>query len=209
MSRTLTPPVATGLVASVVPFAFFVEFDFFEGPLRMWSGVGDKVWAGQTWVGLGDMAGISAIDETSEIAATSVTFTLSSVPSSLRALALQARYRGRECRLWLAIFTADFSAITGTIQIFAGRMNTMSIAAASDTLSQLTLQAESRLVDLRRARPSRYTDAEQRLLDPTDTGLSRVAKLAERPLHWGVPAAPSAATTPGFGDGDSGGGPLN
>lgn len=200
MTRTLDSAVATGIVAPTVPFAFFAEFEFVSGTLRMWSGLGTKTWNSVNWTGLGDLTGISAVDETTEIGATNVTFSLSGVDNSLRALALADKYRGRQCRLWLAILSADTTTVTGTYRIFAGRMNTMAIKAASDTMSQILLDVESRIVDLRRPRPSRYTSAEQKRIDPTDTGLDRTAKLAERPFNWGVPtpAASSAPVYSGF-----------
>lgn len=197
MSRSLEAAVATGVVAPVVPFALFAEFAFASGTLRMWSGVGAFAWVGETWLGLGDLTGVGTLDETTEIGASSLTFSLSGVPSGLRALALGQGYRGRPCKLWLAILSADLTTVVGSTLIFGGRMDTMPLTAGSDTTSSISIVAENRLVDLRRSRPSRYTDAEQRLLDATDTGLSRIAKLAERPFHWGV-AAPARAASPGL-----------
>lgn len=198
MTRTLSSPVAAGVVAKVVNFCFFAEFEFASGTLRMWSGVGDKTWNSQTWTGLGELTGFGPIDETTEIGAAGMTFTLSAVSNTLRALALADKYRGRKCRLWLAILQSDLSTVDGTYQIFAGRMNPMAITAADAEMSRLSLPAESRLIDLRRPRPSRHTAAEQKRIDPTDTSHDRTAKLAERPLPWGVPPS-SVAAAPASG----------
>jgi hypothetical protein len=198
MTRLMDTPVSTGVVAKVTRFCFFAEFEFASGTLRMWSGTGDKGWNSQTWTGLGDLVGFGPIDETTEIGASGMSFTMSAVKNSIRALALADKYRGRKCRLWIAILDADLSTVVGTYQVFAGRMNTMALTAADAEMSRLSLSAESRLVDLRRPRPSRHTAAEQKRIDPTDTSHDRTAKLAERPLPWGVPpTAPAAA--PGGG----------
>jgi len=193
MPRDLPSAVATAIAAKVVPLAFFAEFQFASGTLRMWSGRGDKVWDSQTWTGAGEFGGISPADETSEIGASGLAFTLSGVPNSLRALALGDNYRGRVCKAWLAILDASEN-VTGAYQFFGGRMDVMTITAAGET-SRISIQSESRMIDLFRARSSRYTDAEQQRISPGDTSLSRVAKMAERPLPWGQPgtAAPAAS----------------
>lgn len=205
MARTLASAVSTGIAQTVVPLAFFAEFQFASGTLRMWSGYGDKVWSGQTWTGAGEFGGISPVDETSEIGASGLAFTLIGIPNSLRALALADAYRGRHCKAWLAIIDGS-GAVTGAYQFYGGRMDVMSIKAAGET-STLTLQTESRMIDLFRARSTRYTNAEQARLSPGDTSLSRVGKLAERPLPWGVAASASSAASPSYSGG--GGNYLN
>lgn len=195
MSRNLPSPVASGLAQRVVPLAFFAEFQFASGPLRMWSGYGDKAWNSATWTGAGEFGGISPADETSELGASGLTFSLSGIPNSLRALALADNYRGRLCKAWLAILDAAGN-VTGAYQFYGGRMDVLTITAAGET-STISVRSESRLIDLFRARTSRYTNAEQQRLSPGDTSLSRVAKLAERPLPWGVPAA-APATAPRY-----------
>lgn len=198
MSRNLPSAVATAIAGTVVRLAFFAEFQFASGTLRMWSGNGDKNWNSQTWTGGGDHVGISPIDESTD-GASGMAFSLSGVPNTLRALALADNYRGRFCKAWLAILDASDNVVDA-YQFYAGRMDVMTIEAASATTSRITLQSENRLIDLFRARTSRYTNAEQERLSPGDTSLSRVAKIAERPLPWGVPAAStaSAGSSSGF-----------
>lgn len=200
MPRDLPSAVATAIAAKVVPLAFFAEFEFSSETLRMWSGRGNKSWNGHTWIGAGEFGGISPADETSEIGASGLAFTLSGVPNELRALALADAYRGRNCRAWIAILNAE-EAVTGAYQFFGGRMDVMTITGAGET-SRISVQAESRMIDLFRARVSRYTDAEQQRRYPGDTSLSRVAKLAERPLPWGQAGLRGAsATAPGYSGG--------
>lgn len=200
MSRTLPSAVATGIAATVVKYAFFAEFQFGSGTERMWSGVGDKTWDGHTWDGSGDFGGVSPVDETTEVAAMGLTFTLSGIPSSTLSLALGDSYRGKPCKLWLAILDAD-DEVADAYPIFAGRMDVMGIEDGADT-GEVSIDAESRLIDLKRARSQRYTDSEQRRLFAGDLGCEYVAKLAEKPLYWGVPS-PAGAATYGGGSGSA------
>lgn len=201
MSRDLSSPMATGIAAKVVNFCFFAEFEFASGVLRMWSGYGPKTWDSLTWTGGGDLIGMSAIEETTEIGASGMRFTLSGVKSSLRALALADKYRGKPCRVWLAILDDDLTTVLGAYRIFGGRMNVMNLTAADAEFSRIALEAENRLVDLRRPRTRRLTPAEQKKRNPIDTALDRIGALADRPLYWGIPYG--AGAVPGNNSGGS------
>ena len=198
MSRNLPSAVASAVVAAVVNVRFFGEFQFASGTVRLWTGAGSKIWNAQTWTGAGDFAGISPVDETIAGGAAGLLFTLSGVPASTLAIALADNYRGKPCKLWLAIVDAT-EAIVDTYQLFGGRMDVMNIEDAGND-SRIGIQAESRLIDLTRPRSLRYTDAEQRRLFAGDLGLEFVAKLAEKALHWGVPGAVAPAYGGGGGD---------
>jgi hypothetical protein len=202
MARDLPIAVATAIAAKVVSYAFLAEFAFASGTLRMWTGLGDKTWDGHTWSGAGDFAQITPIDETTEIGAAGMNFTLSGIPSSLISISLNDAYRNKPCKLWLAILDDD-EAIVATYRCFGGRMDVMNIEDAGETAT-ITVQAENRLIDLTRPRILRYSDADQQRLHPGDTGLRYAASLAEKPLPWGIPAS-NAASAPAYSGGGSAG----
>ena len=199
MARDLPAAVATAIAAGVVPIAFFAEFQFAGGTVRMWTGYASISWNSQTWLAAGDFGGLSPVDETTEVGAAGLTFTLSGIPSSLLSVALADHYRGRACKLWMAIMNTGATAVVDAYPVFGGRMDVMNIEDAGET-SKITIQAESRLIDLTRARTVRYTNEEQQRLFPGDLGLEYVAKLAEKPLYWGVPS-PAAAASSNYGNG--------
>lgn len=93
-------------------------------------------------------------------------------------------------------------------QLEEGRFD---ISIIQDDGETCTIQAqyESRLVDLLKPRVRRYTDEDQKIDYPTDTGFSHVAALQDAVLIWGGPAAasaplaqPNAGTSFGSGGGD-------
>jgi len=88
MARDLTAGVITQLQAASVEVGLLFEGEFASGWVRLWSGVGNLSWNGQTWSGVGTLLGISAIDETNEIRASGLTVSLSGIPSDLLAAAL-------------------------------------------------------------------------------------------------------------------------
>jgi hypothetical protein len=195
MSRDLSPVVAAAVIAPSVQLALLAEFDFAGGPVRFWTGYGQQTWNGVVWTGSGELGGVSPISETTTVGAASMSFTLSGVPSDIIALALGDAYRGKACKLYLAIVDSN-AIIQDAYQVFGGRMDIMKIADTGPTCT-ITLNVENQLLDMGRARDLRYTDEEQQRLFPGDRGLEYVAKLSEKPIYWGIatPATGTGATT--------------
>jgi hypothetical protein len=195
MSRDLPSTIVTEIAKPVVNLVLLAEFDFAAGPVRFWTGLSNLSWGGYTWAGSGSLGTVTPIDEIIETSAAGLTFTLSGIPSNLATLALEDAYRGRRCRLWLAIVNTT-PAVVDAYQIFGGRMDTLKISDAGQT-SSISVQAENALIDLQRARNLRYTHEEQQRLFPGDLGLAYVATLADALIYWGV-NPPAIAAVPGY-----------
>ena len=69
MSRDLTPDFAAALADRDLRPVIFFEGEFASGTVRLWSGLGEIGWAGQSWSGAGALLGLGAIEETSEVVA--------------------------------------------------------------------------------------------------------------------------------------------
>jgi len=63
-------------------------------------------------------------------------------------------------------------------------MDVMTITDSGES-STISLTIESRLVELERVRPFRYTDNSQKLRHPTDDFFSFVPALQDREIAWG------------------------
>ena len=193
--------------ATVFPF-FAVELRFDGNQiLRMWTGQGTLVLPDTSqWSGAGTLLGISRVEETSEMAVKGATLTLSSVPSSVLALALVEPYQGRVCKLYFGTFTEgailqedsayillqDGSKIgleaanrrTAFNEIFSGYMDQMNIEEGGDT-STIQMAVENKLIDLERARVARFTSGYQKSIYPNDKGLDFVEDLQDKKIPWG------------------------
>jgi hypothetical protein len=195
MARDLTATIQTETQASLIYPEVFAEFDFGSGFLRVWTGLGSKSWDSNTWTGVGDLGSIPNVEEATDISPRNVTFALSGIPSSTISVALTENYRGRSVRSWIAFLDSSGTIKADPYQWFAGRMDTMSIRESADS-ADISISCENCLVDLRRPRSTRYTPAEQERRFPGDTSLRYVAKLAEKPIYWGIPTASSVASVP-------------
>lgn len=192
MSRGATSDVIAAAAARLVRPAWFGDFDFSGGHVRVWTGYGDKVLGGNTYKGLGELGAVTFPDETRDIRAASLAFVLSGVPSALVSKALTENYRNRAVVLYLAFLNTDQSIISDPLQ-WRGRMDQCSIND-DGTAASIRVTAESRLADLNRPREIRITDEAQQGRFPGDLGFQYVALLQNTQVVWGV----GDATTPGY-----------
>jgi len=166
--------------ASIRPF-FAVDL-LFDTPQYYWTGLGDLTVAGVTYGGAGNLLDISALPETSEIKAANATISLSGINGALLSTALQTQYHGRLARVKFGL-----SDPVVLVEIFVGYMDQMTIEEGPDSCT-ISLSLESRLVDLERPRPVRFTTESQRLRFPNktpDKAFEFINDLQTKPLMWG------------------------
>lgn len=77
MDRGLDPSMAAALGDGVIMPAFLAQLTLNSGTEYVWSGLGDLIWNGQTWKGLGDLAGLAEIAEASTVMAQGTSVSLS------------------------------------------------------------------------------------------------------------------------------------
>ncbi len=183
MSRGVTSNLNTELTSTELEPFYAIDLDFDGGNVLLWTGYGDIAFGGDTYVGGGDFLGISPIAETSEIEAKGVTISLSGISSTLIAAALTEAYQGRSAKVYFGTISSG-AVVADPYLMFSGRMDVMTIDEAGDT-SDITVQVESRLIDLDRARNRRYTSEDQKIDYPNDKGLEFIADLQDKEIVWG------------------------
>lgn len=205
MSRDIGLFTVAELSKEVIAPFFAVEIDFDDAPLYVWSGYGDLVVDDKTYLGVGQLLNISSVVETTEMEASGATLTMSGIPSTFLALALQEPYQGRECRIYFGlvlgsrnilqesgsyllledgsrILTED-SGVTLT-EIFSGELDQMTISGEAET-STVAVTAENVLIKLERPVVRRFSNEDQKSRFPDDLGLEYVAGLQDKELYWG------------------------
>lgn len=208
MSRDLATAISNALDDNVISVFWACDL-LFDSPnaLYFWNGVGDLSLDGNTYTGAGDLLNISEMRESSDIAAYGATLTLSGIPSDKIELALSEPYQGRRAivkfgveiawflsrgswnsdGIWIDSIGWDSSgAGAGTkssVTVFTGEMDQMNIAFGPDTAT-ISLEVESRLIDLNRPRIRRYTDADQQTRYSGDLAFEFVTRLQSESLEW-------------------------
>lgn len=182
--RDLTEAFVGELEAAVKTPVLFYEGDFASGTVRFWSGLGTIAWDGHDWTGAGNLAGVSAIEETGDVQANGVTLSLSGIPSALVSLVLEEARQGLPGTVWLGFLAADGTVVADPAIAFAGRLDVPQIEDGATTAT-IAISYENRLRDLERAREYRYTDESQKLFHPEDKGFEYVPSLQEWSGTWG------------------------
>lgn len=184
MTRNLTADFAAALAGRDLRPVIFFEGMFASGPLRLWSGLGEIGWAGESWSGAGALLGLGAIEETSEVVAGGTSVSLSGIPPDLVQRAISEARQGLPGRVWLGLLTPEGEIIADPVLAFAGRLDVPEITDDAEAC-RITLSYESRLIDLNTARSWRYTHESQQALHPGDLGFEYVTAIQDREITWG------------------------
>lgn len=167
--------------------ALFFYGEFKTGPVRVWTGIGTVNWGGHDWTGLGSLAGIGPIEEGTNVEARGITITLSGFDSTLLTDVLYEFQLGATAIVYFGCFSPSMVLVDTPYSMWSGRMDQPTISTDGSTAT-ISINCESRLVDLNVAVDRRYTDADQQLDYPGDTGLSRVMAIQNVTIYWGQTA---------------------
>lgn len=180
MPKELSAIMETALASSTISPFLAVDLDFSSAPLYVWSGDYDLVIGSKTYLGAGQLLGISGLEETSEIEAVGASITMSGIPSDFLSLALSEPYQGRAARIYFGIIEKPVDYI----EIFSGEMDQMNIDEGPDG-SVITVTLESDLIKLSRPVVRRFSHEDQKTRFPNDKGLMFVADLQDKEIYWG------------------------
>ena len=188
MSRSITTAFKNAIKSQVVRPFLAVELEFSTGTLRFWNGLGDLTMSAggssNTFTGLGDLMGVSAIGESDQIEAIGASLTLTGIKSSFISTALTGNYTNRNASIFLGIFDSNKSVIADVYTLFKGKMDIMKIDEGPETAT-ITLNLENRLIALDRALNRRYTHEDQQERFSGDLGLEFVPDLQDKEVIWG------------------------
>jgi hypothetical protein len=170
----LTAPVVLPVRLAMLTFRSRVEY--------VWSGVGDLVYSGNTYKGVGSLGSVGDITEGIDVQAAGTSVTLDGINPEFLAEALTDIKSGAPAKLWLG-FLVNGVLLPPYLQ-FSGTIDVPTVSADGDTLS-ITLSLESRLVDLQRPSNRRYTAADQHIDYPNDIAFNWVEPLNDASFKWG------------------------
>ena len=191
-ARNLTAGMLTAIAAGTIRPAIFYEGEFVsvgspsEVPsfTRLWTGVGTVSWNGYSWVGGGNLLSISPIDESVDLQAKGFSITMSGMPSAAIAQALNGVRQGRKGTLWLGLYDAAGVLVSDPYQLQRGKFD-FSIVEDNGSTCTVTANYESQFIDLEKPRARYYTNEDQALDYPADTGFRFVPSLQQKDIVWG------------------------
>ena len=188
MSRSITTAFNNAITSQVVRPLLAVELEFSTGTLRFWNGYGDLTMtaggSSNTFTGLGDLMGVSAVSESDQVEAIGASLSLTGIKSSLISSALSANFTNRNASIFLGLFDTNKSVIADVYTLFKGKMDIMKIDEGAESAT-IVLNLENRLIALDRPKERRYTHEDQQLSFSGDLGFEFVPDLQDKEIIWG------------------------
>ena len=97
--RTLTDAYARALQGDILFPIYFFEAEFADGAINLWTGMGERVWDGKTWSGVGWLLGLSEVEEAAETRSTTLTVGLPATTELVSAALAQFR-KNKPLTIW-------------------------------------------------------------------------------------------------------------
>jgi hypothetical protein len=206
MSKTIDSLVQSSIDSKKYTGVMLVKLYF--SPIRryctaMQSVYWDEAGGGELeYEGLGNLAEISALGETNELAAQTIQLSVSGIPNDIITDIFSDEYIGNPVYIWYGTLDWETFAIeggqSGPVLVFAGHMDHANFEFGET--ASVTLNATSRLADWERPRGGRFNQGYQKVyVDPTDTGFQYVQALQNKQISWGGRLFPTSTGTGGGG----------
>lgn len=184
MSRNIDPDLAAAVASGVIAPITMAMLTFRTATRYVWSGVGDIVWDGNTFTGVGSLGSIGDMAETTEVKADGTTLMLSGIDPIYLAESLNDIQHGLPAKVWFGALSSGVIIGTPYLQ-FSGTVDKASILTG-DTAVTIQLALEKKMIDHGRASQRRWTSADQHANGfPDDTAFAGVEALNMQALNWG------------------------
>jgi hypothetical protein len=194
MPRNVTTAMLTALSSGFLQPALFVSCAFANETVYVWSGIGSIVFGGHTYIGVGTLGAVSTIEETTGVTAKGIVISLSGLNPQALDDVLGSWQVGLPVFVYLGLFNGG-ALIDTAITSWAGRMDAPTITVGGDTCT-ISINAESRLVDMNSSVELRYTQEQNEIDHPGDQSFQYVNMIQNVPVFWGqypVSSAPSVS----------------
>jgi len=182
MARDISTGFITQIEAPRTKLFRLVEADFPSGWVGMFTGLGELVYNGQTYLGGGSLLQFSEVKETQEVLPTNKTVTLTGLDSALLAIALGEEWQGVSITCHEGVM--DESGNTYVTPLYRGKIDNM-ILSNDGATGTITISIENDDYILDKSVGAYYTDADQKSRYPDDKGLDQVALIEDKQITFG------------------------
>lgn len=182
---TISTEQQAALEKPVVREIYFAEFQYKSGTVRCCSLNVSVPWNGYTWLGVGSLAGIGAVEEAEGSTTKGMSFTLNAAQLEWLSLAIGDvdEYRGRKAKLWMCPLDEGFQLIGEPEICWRGVIDAVAVEIDGDN-GTITQKCETAAYGMRGSMPMRISAAQHKMKHPTDTGLDHLQNLIANPTVW-------------------------
>lgn len=183
MPRELTEAGLGALSDRVVRMEYLFAGALTGQTLRLWTGLGNLSYAGQTYLGNGWLVSPASVTQTAMPFTHTISVLLSGVPASLIEMALNDTQYTRVGSLRVVFLDASESVIDSLL-LFSGYLDRVDIyEGADETNISMAYEAKTRRLIIERDIP--WSNAYQRSAYPGDKGFEYLVQLNSKSIYWG------------------------
>ncbi|WP_416305219.1 hypothetical protein [Neptunicella sp. SCSIO 80796] len=187
ISRLLSPTMLAAATASPSRLLAFLEMDWPSGWVRCHSGVGERIYNGNSYLGVGEFGGIGEVTENSSDGANRLNLSLKVMDPTLINVVLNEDPNGRDCFMHLVALDEHRRILEGHDYFFDGEMVDVKVKRG-DAAKQIPAIINIPLGDwferwATAPEAARTTDAAQQFLHPGDQFFDQCEIIAGSPLH--------------------------
>jgi hypothetical protein len=203
--KTLSPAALAALEAGDAIVTGAVEIAC-DPPVRIWGGWHPITFDGRSFDPIGDRGLVQVAGGALGDAAQNITLTLSGIDPETMALLEAAEVAGAPGVLWRLIFDQSGNTLLDFDVWARGQLDTLDRDDEIGGTATISAQLETAAKGLGRRGARMRSDADQRLIDPSDGFFKNVSYAGEKTLYWGGrrPARAGSAL-PGTGGGSGSG----
>lgn len=165
---------------------FAMELD--TGDVRMWDGIGDLDYDGNTYTGVGNFGGIlGELNEPANLSTPEIQGVLSGTSATLIAQSLSENYQGREVHIYFAELESDQKTLTAddyVEEVFQGQMEDYKPINLDGPNPYILVTMRSTFARLEVVNLGLYTDADWKIKHSGDEFFSFVESMNGRDTEW-------------------------
>ena len=207
MSRGLSAPNVTASTALHVRPLVFVKLEFDGVTYYYHNGVGNYVWGGFAWQGIGALGAIGPIEESLDLSPYAVSMGLTVFEPALLAEAVAEEIYNKPATVYIGLLDDNGQLVADPQERWGGGMDHTTIRlGGGDDHIELLCESEFKFLD--RANGSLFTDEDQQRLYPGDLAFEFLDQMIDIKLAWGPGGSPTSLGRPSTGPRPGPGTPL-
>ena len=190
MSRDLSSANATALDGALIRPIVFVEleFDAPTGTLYIHDDIGPitaKDWSGvsRTWDGVGDLGGLSKIDEGRDVSPYSVELMLTGIDATIASQVLTDDSVLRNVYILVGLLDEDRALVDDPHPMWAGYVDDMQVAVGAESVIRVT--CESQLAAFEKTNGRLQNDADHQAEFSGDQFYEYLPQMLDAKFRWG------------------------
>lgn len=184
MSRGLSASLITELSSDNIRPVYLVHIELENSTLRYTTNIKDILYDSSNYTSASTILSVGNVNENTDLGASGMQIRLSGMNGAVVNAARDEDYQGKDVNVYLG-FVDNNSDLIDAMPFFSGFTDTINFIQSEDTLTAI-LQAEHRLIRLRKRNRKLYTNEQQIEKFPGDLGLEFVNAINRVELVWGA-----------------------